>query len=40
VASTARTDLPEHLNFTANLNLEGLRQAADGDDVQNVGPTK
>lgn len=33
-------DLPDHLNFTANLDLSGLRDASDRDGEQNVGPTK
>lgn len=33
-------ELPEHLNFTANLDLRGLREGADRDGDQNVGPTK
>ncbi|WP_314146726.1 cell division ATP-binding protein FtsE [uncultured Leifsonia sp.] len=32
--------LPEHLNFTANLDLRGLREDTDRDGEQNVGPTK
>jgi cell division transport system ATP-binding protein len=35
----ASEDLPEHLNFTANLDLSGLRDG-DRDGDQNVGPTK
>lgn len=33
-------DLPDHLNFTANLDLSGLRESSDRDGEQNVGPTK
>lgn len=33
-------ELPDHLNFTANLDLSGLREGSDRDDDQNVGPTK
>ncbi|MBN9629147.1 MAG: cell division ATP-binding protein FtsE [Actinobacteria bacterium] len=33
-------NLPDHLNFTANLDLSGLRDASDRDGEQNVGPTK
>lgn len=33
-------ELPEHLNFTANLDLRGLREGSERDDDQNVGPTK
>lgn len=33
-------ELPEHLNFTANLDLRGLREGDDRDGEQNVGPTK
>jgi len=36
----AGEDLPEHLNFTANLDLRGLREDTDRDGEQNVGPTK
>jgi cell division transport system ATP-binding protein len=32
--------LPDHLNFTANLDLSGLRDNADREGDQNVGPTK
>ncbi|WP_348787324.1 cell division ATP-binding protein FtsE [Leifsonia sp. NPDC080035] len=32
--------LPDHLNFTANLDLRGLRDDTDTDGEQNVGPTK
>ncbi|MFF2051341.1 cell division ATP-binding protein FtsE [Leifsonia sp. NPDC058194] len=32
--------LPDHLNFTANLDLRGLRENTDRDGEQNVGPTK
>lgn len=32
--------LPDHLNFTANLDLRGLRENSDRDGEQNVGPTK
>lgn len=39
-ASGAAEDLPDHLNFTANLDLSGLRDASDRDGEQNVGPTK
>ncbi|WP_426623653.1 cell division ATP-binding protein FtsE [Leifsonia sp. McL0607] len=39
-AAGAAEDLPEHLNFTANLDLSGLRDASDRDGEQNVGPTK
>jgi cell division transport system ATP-binding protein len=39
-ASAAGEDLPDHLNFTANLDLSGLRDASDRDGEQNVGPTK
>jgi len=33
-------DLPDHLNFTANLDLRGLRDDSDSNGEQNVGPTK
>lgn len=33
-------ELPDHLNFTANLDLSGLREGSDRDGDQNVGPTK
>jgi cell division transport system ATP-binding protein len=33
-------ELPDHLNFTANLDLRGLREGSDRDGDQNVGPTK
>ncbi|MBW8872284.1 MAG: cell division ATP-binding protein FtsE, partial [Leifsonia sp.] len=36
----AAEDLPEHLNFTANLDLSGLRDGSERDGDQNVGPTK
>jgi cell division transport system ATP-binding protein len=36
----ASEELPEHLNFTANLDLRGLREGSERDDDQNVGPTK
>ena len=36
----ASEDLPDHLNFTANLDLSGLREGSDRDGDQNVGPTK
>ncbi|WP_374007033.1 cell division ATP-binding protein FtsE [Leifsonia sp. LS-T14] len=36
----ASEQLPEHLNFTANLDLSGLREGADRQGDQNVGPTK
>ncbi|GAB3576426.1 hypothetical protein GCM10027406_09170 [Leifsonia lichenia] len=36
----AGEDLPDHLNFTANLDLRGLRDDSDRDGEQNVGPTK
>ena len=36
----ASEELPEHLNFTANLDLSGLREDSDRDGDQNVGPTK
>ncbi|MFJ8893291.1 cell division ATP-binding protein FtsE [Leifsonia sp. NPDC102414] len=36
----ASEDLPDHLNFTANLDLRGLRDDSDRDGEQNVGPTK
>ncbi|MGO4299727.1 cell division ATP-binding protein FtsE [Leifsonia sp. RAF41] len=36
----ASEELPEHLNFTANLDLSGLREGADRQGDQNVGPTK
>ncbi|MDR6970087.1 cell division ATP-binding protein FtsE [Leifsonia shinshuensis] len=36
----ASEELPDHLNFTANLDLSGLREGADRDGDQNVGPTK
>ena len=39
-AAGAEENLPEHLNFTANLDLSGLRDASDRDGEQNVGPTK
>ncbi|AGW41053.1 ABC transporter ATP-binding protein [Leifsonia xyli subsp. cynodontis DSM 46306] len=39
-APAAAEDLPEHLNFTANLDLRGLREDPDGDSAQKVGPTK
>jgi cell division transport system ATP-binding protein len=32
--------LPDHLNFTANLDLRGLRDDKDRTGEQNVGPTK
>jgi cell division transport system ATP-binding protein len=32
--------LPDHLNFTANLDLRGLRDDSDRTGEQNVGPTK
>jgi cell division transport system ATP-binding protein len=32
--------LPDHLNFTANLDLRGLRDDNDRTGEQNVGPTK
>lgn len=34
------TELPDHLNFTAKLDLRELRQPSDDDNDQNVGPTK
>ncbi|WP_434317137.1 cell division ATP-binding protein FtsE [Leifsonia sp. P73] len=40
VPASAGEDLPDHLNFTANLDLSGLRDASDRDGEQNVGPTK
>jgi len=36
----ASEELPDHLNFTANLDLSGLREGADRQGDQNVGPTK
>ncbi len=36
----ASEQLPDHLNFTANLDLSGLRDNADREGDQNVGPTK
>ncbi|WP_431247136.1 cell division ATP-binding protein FtsE [Leifsonia xyli] len=39
-AAPASEELPDHLNFTANLDLSGLREGADRDGDQNVGPTK
>jgi cell division transport system ATP-binding protein len=39
-ASGGDENLPDHLNFTANLDLSGLRDASDRDGEQNVGPTK
>ena len=36
----AGESLPDHLNFTANLDLRGLRENTDRDGEQNVGPTK
>ncbi|NUU07538.1 cell division ATP-binding protein FtsE [Leifsonia sp. C5G2] len=33
-------ELPDHLNFTANLDLSGLREGSDREGDQNVGPTK
>jgi cell division transport system ATP-binding protein len=36
----ASEELPEHLNFTANLDLSGLRDTTDREGDQNVGPTK
>jgi len=33
-------ELPDHLNFTANLDLRGLRADGDSTGEQNVGPTK
>lgn len=39
-ASPAGEELPEHLNFTANLDLRSLRENTDADGEQNVGPTK
>ena len=36
----ASEDLPDHLNFTANLDLSGLRDGSERDGDQNVGPTK
>jgi cell division transport system ATP-binding protein len=32
--------LPDHLNFTANLDLRGLRADGEKSGEQNVGPTK
>ena len=39
-AAGSEENLPDHLNFTANLDLSGLRDASDRDGEQNVGPTK
>ena len=39
-AAGGEENLPDHLNFTANLDLSGLRDASDRDGEQNVGPTK
>ena len=36
----ASEELPDHLNFTANLDLRGLRDEGDRDGEQTVGPTK
>ncbi|MGH1548301.1 cell division ATP-binding protein FtsE [Leifsonia poae] len=36
----ASEQLPDHLNFTANLDLSGLRDNGDREGDQNVGPTK
>lgn len=36
----ADEELPDHLNFTANLDLRGLRADGDSTGEQNVGPTK
>jgi cell division transport system ATP-binding protein len=36
----AGEQLPDHLNFTANLDLRGLRADNDQTGEQNVGPTK
>jgi cell division transport system ATP-binding protein len=36
----AGEQLPDHLNFTANLDLRGLRADGDKSGEQNVGPTK
>ena len=36
----ASDNLPDHLNFTANLDLRGLRDDSDSNGEQNVGPTK
>ncbi|WP_025157297.1 cell division ATP-binding protein FtsE [Leifsonia aquatica] len=40
VGPPAGDSLPDHLNFTANLDLRGLRETTDRDGEQNVGPTK
>jgi len=39
-APPSSEQLPDHLNFTANLDLSGLRDNADREGDQNVGPTK
>ncbi|MFF1877518.1 cell division ATP-binding protein FtsE [Leifsonia sp. NPDC058230] len=36
----ASDGLPDHLNFTANLDLRGLRAEGEQSGEQNVGPTK
>jgi cell division transport system ATP-binding protein len=36
----ASEGLPDHLNFTANLDLRGLRADGEQSGEQNVGPTK
>jgi cell division transport system ATP-binding protein len=36
----AAEQLPDHLNFTANLDLSGLRADGEKSGEQNVGPTK
>lgn len=40
VPAAAGENLPDHLNFTANLDLSGLRDTSGRDGEQNVGPTK
>ncbi|WP_223690041.1 cell division ATP-binding protein FtsE [Leifsonia poae] len=40
VHSASDEALPDHLNFTANLDLRGLRADTDPSGEQNVGPTK
>ena len=39
-APPASEELPDHLNFTAGLDLRGLRDDAERDGEQNVGPTR
>lgn len=37
--STVEEELPDHLNFTAKLDLSSLRDTSDDESDQNVGPT-